>query len=196
MRTRALRDEYLSAMRAMTLEDAGDLLAARIPIETIAAVCPAPSKIRRQGERRYQPDASGGRAHIFPAMAIDPERPDLVEAEDPREAISTGAIVDLVAVGLKAPNRWALRVGAASVLGAIEPQLGLFANPVPVHRDVLAWLRSGCRGIVLLTRDPHEAGRILRSITVPQAEDEHHKAEIDRLLTMPFPLRSAAVVRA
>jgi hypothetical protein len=128
-------------------------------------------------------------------MAADPERPDRTEADDPRDVISTGWLVDLVAVSIKGPNRWALRTGAASVLGAVECQLGLFADPVPVHRDVLSWLRCGCRGIVILTQDPFQAGRILRQLTAPECEDTDHKAEIDRLMTMAFPLRSIAVVR-
>src|SRR5215470_3384147 len=122
-------------MRRMTLDDARELLAAGIPIEAITAVCPVPTRIRRTGRmgQRYEPDPVGGRAHVFPATVIDPGLRDLIEADGPREIVSTGSIVDLVAVDIKAPGRWALRTGAAVVLGAIEQQWG-FADPVPIHR--------------------------------------------------------------
>jgi hypothetical protein len=61
------------------------------------------------------------------------------------------------------PGRWALRRGRGAVLGAIPPQY-LEPEPVRVHRDVAAWLRAGCTGVVLLTRDPAAAGRILSQI--------------------------------
>ena len=189
-----LRREYLEQMRRMTLGDVHELLAAGIPIETIAAVCPAPTRIRLEGERLYCPHPDGGRAHVFPVTAVDPKDPDLIETDEPEKVISLGPIVDLIAVGIKAPGRWALRVGAAAVLGAVEHQFGLFTDPVPIRRDPLAWLRS-CRGIVLLTGDSHLAGHILRQLTAPQAEDPEHKTEIDRLLTFAYPLRSVAVVR-
>ena len=194
MRTAVLRDEYLGQMRRMTFEDCRELLDAGIPIEAVTTVCPAPIRIRLERERRYRPDPDGARAQVFPVMAVDPARLDLIETDEPAEVISRGSIVDLIALSTKAPGRWALRVGAAAVLGVVEHQFELFTDAVPVHRDPLSWLRS-CRGIVLLTSDSHLAGQILRQLAAPQAEDAEHKAEIDRLLTFAYPLRSVAVVR-
>jgi hypothetical protein len=194
MRTAALLSEYLAAMRAMTFPDLQELLVAGISIETVAAVCPARTRIRLKGERRYCPDPDGGRAHVFPVTAVDPTRLDLIETDEPAKVVSLGPIVDLMAISIKAPGRWALRVGAAAVLGAVEHQFGLFTDPVPIHRDPLSWLRS-CEGIVLLTGDAHLAGHILRQLTAPQAENPEHKAEIDHLMTFAYPLRSIALVR-
>src|SRR5215469_18982285 len=113
-------------MRRMTLDYVRELLAAGIPIEAIGAVCPAPTTIKFKG-RRYWPDPAGGPAYVFPATAVEPGQPYLLEADDPVWTVAAGPIVDLVAFSPFGPNRWALRTGAAIVLGAIEPQLGLFA---------------------------------------------------------------------
>ena len=195
MRSSDIRDEYLAAMRRMTLADAHELLAADIPIESVSMLCPAPTRVRLEAKRRYCPDPDGGRAHVFPVTSVDPARPHAIEADDCRKAISIGHIIDLMAVNIRAPGKWALRIGAATVLGAVEHQHGLFCEPVPIHRDVLDWLCSGCKGIVFLTPDPYERGRILRQLTAPQAGDLEHKAELDRLMTFAYPLRSIAVVR-
>jgi hypothetical protein len=58
------------------------------------------------------------------------------------------------------------------VLDAIPPQY-LEPDPVRVHRDVAEWLRAGCSGIVLLTRDRNKAQRVLRQIhRVDTADDK------------------------
>jgi hypothetical protein len=91
-------------MRTMTFEDLKELLASGIPIGAIASVCPAPTRIAFEANtnnRRYRPAPNGDRAHIFPAVAADPGRPDLIEADDPRDVIWTGCLVDLVAVSIK-----------------------------------------------------------------------------------------------
>src|SRR5262249_31791823 len=120
-------------------------------------------------------------------------RPEMIETTDPNEAISAGALIDLIAFSPAAPRRFALRCGAATVLGAIEPQY-LDPAPVPVHRDVTRWMRSGCRGIVLLRGDEHEARRILGQIARIEAEDDPHAPELGRLL-MPPPPQTIVVAR-
>jgi hypothetical protein len=181
----------------MTLGDAHQLIAQGIPIQAITAVCPAPTTIRLvdQAGERYEPDPEGHPAYVFPATTVDPAWPELLEALNPRDVISCGPIVDLVACSPAAPRRWALRTGAAITLGAIEHQYW-FPAPVPVHRDVVSWLRAGCKGIVLLTCDPYEASRVLRGVAVIEAEDEAHAAELRRLLYMPAPTTSTVVTRA
>ena len=37
----------------------------------------------------------------------------------------------------------------------------------------------------MLTRDPYEAGRILRQCEIVEVEDAAHKAELDRLINLP-----------
>jgi hypothetical protein len=182
----------------MTFGDVHQLIAQGIPIQAITAVCPAPTSIRlvdKAGER-YEPDPDGRPAWIFPATVVDPAWPELLEDLEPRDVVACGPIVDLVAFSPHAPRHWALRIGQALALGAIEPQWDRFPLPVPVHRRVVSWLRSGCCGIMLLTRDPHESSRVLRGIEVIQAEDKDHAAELRRLLYTPSPTHSTVVARS
>jgi hypothetical protein len=78
------------------------------------------------------------------------------------------------------------------VLGAIPPQY-LEPEPVRVHRDVAAWLRAGCAGIVLLTRDGAAISRILSQVQRADYEDAAHAAELSRILQerTPAPARAA-----
>jgi hypothetical protein len=75
-----------------------------------------------------------------------------------------------------APDRWALRRGIASWLGACEPQY-LDPDPVPVWRTPLGWLRAGCRGLVLLTEDKTDRYRCLSMLGSIVAEDQAHTAD-------------------
>jgi hypothetical protein len=95
-----------------------------------------------------------------------------------------GSIVDLLAFHPDAPGRWALRTGLAIALGVVELQ---HCRPalVLVHRDVLGWLHSECRDLVLLTSDQHEARRILLQIDTLEAEDQRHANHLNSLLTLP-----------
>jgi hypothetical protein len=192
MRSADLLHEYLAAMRVMTLDDAR-----AIPIKACAMVCPAPTCIRLVGGSlaRYEPNPGGVVvAHVFPVTTVDPDNPELIESERPDCIVSHGHVIDLCAVHPRTPQYWALRTGAATVLGAIEPQ-GMFCSPVPVYRTPVAWLRAGCRGIVLLTPNALERARILRQIGVLQAEDERHEGELVRLLSLPTPRHTSVIVR-
>jgi hypothetical protein len=177
--------EYLGSMRKMRLEDARQLMQQHgVPLRAIAAVCPAPTRVALDGDDRYKPNPAGAPAWVIPVCAVDPEMPEIIETDDPLGIVSLGPIVDLLAFHPAAPNRWALRLGLAGALGAIEPQ---YLDPVsvPAHRDVTAWLRSGCRGIVLLTRDAFKARRILAQVATIEAEDGQHAAELAALLVTP-----------
>jgi hypothetical protein len=182
-------------MKAMTLDDVRELVELGIPVATVSAVCPAPCTIRLTDEagERYEPDDDGDLAYVFPATTVDPAWPELLEAIHPIEVVASGPIVDLVACHPLA-SRHALRTGAAITLAAIEHQYW-FPSTVRAHRTVNAWLRAGCNGIVLLTRDPYEASRVLRGIEIIQAEDEGHAAELRRLLHMPLPTSSTVITR-
>ena len=184
-RPNRLLAEYLPAMRAMPFAKAEELAGMGIPWTAIAAVCPAPMRIviDRAGDR-FWPDDAGELGWVFPVAAVDPCCPELIESDDPLATVSTGAIIDLAAsFSPGAPGLWALRLGHATVLGAIPPQY-MAPPPVRVHRDITAWLRAGCNGIVLLTRDQDEAQRILRQIHRIDYEDD---AEQD---SSPAPFQS------
>lgn len=155
-----------------------------VPIEAITLVCPVPVRIARAGDR-YEPDTAGRPAWMAPVAVVEPQRLDVIEATDPDAVIRGGYIVDLVAFSLAAPRKFALRLGQGSVLGAIRPQC-CDPEPVPIHRGVLGWLQSGCRGITILTADAVEAGRILRQISRVVPEDSKHGEQIEELLrTLP-----------
>jgi hypothetical protein len=184
-------------MRRTTLDrDVEALRRHGVPMRAIATVCPAPMNIvlDRSGQL-YQPDEAGRPAWVFPICCANPDDSAAIEAADPLAVVATGPVIDLLAFSPLALRRWALRRGVATVLGAIEPQ---YANPdpVPIHRDVTDWLRAGCRGIVLLASEPHEAERVLRECSIIEAEDAPHAAELRRLLTPRPPARPAIRVRA
>ncbi len=164
--------EYLAALRTMPLEKARELAACGVPWTAIAAACPVPMRItiNRAGDR-YRPDEAGQPGWVMPVAAVDPGRSELIETGDPLAVITTGPFIDLAGAYLAAaPGPWALRRGHAMVLGAIPPQY-FEPEPVRVHRDVAAWLRAGCRGIVLLTRNRAAVGRILSQIERVDFED-------------------------
>jgi hypothetical protein len=193
MRATALTSEYIDPMRRMSLDDARRLMRHGVPLRAITTICPAPTRVVIDGNDLYRPDPSGQPAWIIPVSVVDPEIPELIEAVDPLGIVSLGPIVDLIAFHPAAPNRWALRRGLAPALGVIEPQCCDPAS-VAVHRDVTDWLRSGCRGIILLTRDPKEAGRILRQISCIEASDWNHAKELRRLLALPVPILPQVIV--
>jgi hypothetical protein len=196
MRSRDLVAEYCHSLRLMTFADLQALLAIGIPIATVRQVCPVPASIRLvdRGGERFEPDIDGAPAWVFPATCIDPRWPELLEALDPRRAVSGGEIIDLVAFSPAVPQRWALRTGDAITVGAIEHQYW-FPKPTQIHRNVVSWLRAGCEGVVLLTSNPYEAARVLRGIAVIEAEDKDHAAELQRLLHMPTPSNSTILTR-
>jgi hypothetical protein len=195
VRSHDLVAEYIRRMRAMTLDDARELMALGLPIRAITTVCPAPCSIRFTDAAclLYEPDCTGELAYIFPATTVDPEWPEQLEDIEPREVVSAGAVVDLVACHPQSP-RHALRAGQALTLGAIDLQ-SWHPDPVRVHRTVNAWLRAGCTGIVLLTRDPYEASRVLREIHTIEAEDRQHARELKRLLRTPPPIHTQITIR-
>jgi hypothetical protein len=160
------RREYLALMRRMPLSAAQELHSIYgLPWCSITLTCPVPTRVRFTDKARslFEPDEDGVTVWIIPASCANGARPEEIEAVDPLCCVGTGPIVDLVAFHPECRNRFALRTGAAVVLGAVEPQV-LGPDPVSVLADISDWLREGCRGIVLLTSDGHQRGRILRRI--------------------------------
>lgn len=133
--------------------------------------------------RRYQPHDRGEWA-LLVAIRGDPDGHS--ECDDPFASITSGLLLDIVAIPLRSPNDWALRRGSVTHVGAVEPQI-LGPDPVPVWRSPLAWLRSGCVGVALLTDDSREQASILRDLAGIISEDAAHGREIKALLERPFP---------
>jgi hypothetical protein len=182
MKTAALIEEYLVAMRRMTLDqDVSELKRHGATMRAIGTVCPAPAKIILDARGNlYQPHESGFPAWIFPVCCVDPRSPEMIEAADPLSAVASGPVIDLVAFWC-GPRGRALRHGVGTVLGAIPPQ-DHNADPVRVYRDPIGWLGGSCRGIVLLTDEPFEAQCVLRQCRWIEAEDATHAAELRRLI--------------
>jgi len=179
--------EYLDLMRRMPFAEAERLHNDfGIPWRALKATVPVPTRIRftDKAESFFEPYEDGKRAWIIPATCVDPERPEEIKAVNPLCVVAKGPVVDIVAFHPDSSKRFALRTGAAVVLGAVPPQL-LQPDPVLVFNDVTGWLKSGCNGIVLLTRDGHQCGRILRRIESPIGAHPAHVEAVKRWLALP-----------
>jgi hypothetical protein len=179
----ALADEYLSALRSTRLADLKPLIAASVSWQAITDAVPAHTRISVSTGNTFEFIEDGGSAFI---VSVKVETALTAEASDPIEAIRHGWIVDLVAFHPNYPGRWALRRGAAEWLGCIEPQY-LDPEPVPVWRTPLRWLRAGCRGVVLLSKERESQYRILSGLGAIVAEDQQHAAELRQQLGRPWP---------
>jgi hypothetical protein len=87
---------------------------------------------------------------------------DDMDAVDPRELVERGELLDLLAISLRPPHRWALRLGAVFFAGAAHAQL-LSPSPTRWHRHPLSWLRAG-DGVVALTDDAAQLARMLEQL--------------------------------
>jgi hypothetical protein len=140
--------EYCASLRRMPLSAAQELHSTfGIPWPSITATCPVPTRPRFADKARslYEPDEDGGAGWVIPATCVDPARPEEIEAVDPLDVVSTGPIVDLVAFHPHCRDRFALRIGHAVVLGAVDP-----AETQEMKRAPLHW------------RVPSGGGRIVR----------------------------------
>jgi hypothetical protein len=121
----------------------------------------------------------------MPIGVSDPQCPWDIEVTDPTAIVSTGPVVDLVAFSPSASGQWALRLGKAAALGAIPPQY-LDRDPVRLFRDVTDWLRGGCTGLVLLTRNEAILYQLLTTCRAGVvAEDDEHAAALRAILGWP-----------
>jgi hypothetical protein len=165
------RREYLGLMRRMPFAEAARLHNDfGVPWASIAATVPVPTRVRfaDKQETLFEPDERGRAAWVLPLTCVNPVRPEEIEALNPLCVVRAGPIIDLVAFHPARRNRFGLRIGNAVVLGAVEPQY-FEPDRVPVWADITDWLKSGCNGIVLLTNDAHQRGRILRRCAAVQA---------------------------
>jgi hypothetical protein len=178
------RREYLDLMRRMPFAEAERLHNDfGIPWRAIAAVVPVPTRIRftDKAGSLFEPYEDGKAAFVITATCCDATRIEEIEAVNPLCVVAKGPIVDLVAFHPDRRNRFALRLGNAVTLGCIEPQY-LQPGRVKVWTDITDWLRAGCSGLVLLTADCHQRGRILRHIESIEAD---HPDEVKRWLALP-----------
>jgi len=185
-----LRLEYLAALRSTEVRDLAPLFGAGVPRSAIAITMPAIDHVTVDGAL-YRPDPDGAAAFVMPVRADDPLTP---EALDPAEIIAEGPIVDLLAMHPRHPNRWALRTGAATWLGAVEPQR-MGPDIVHIHRTPLDWLQADCTGLVLLSPDRRDRYRLLASLTAIAAADESHAVELRDLLSRPWAAPPVIVAR-
>jgi hypothetical protein len=179
-----IADEYRRALLATKPDDLLPLSKNGISAQTITAVAPAIARITVTGPT-YQPDPCGGIAFLLPVRVESPVTP---EADDPVETIRIGSIVDILAFHPTYRFRFALRRDTGEWLGAIEPQ---HLEPPPVHvwRSPIDWLRAGCRGLVILSREPADAYRILTGCRGGiLVEDAEYAAELQAILERPWPL--------
>ena len=173
--------EYIAALRCTTTDDLQPLRDAGVDGAGLAfGMALARISVSRTGF--YQPDPDGGPAFLIPVRVENVLTP---EAADPVDAVRHGEIVDLLAFSPAFPRRWALRTGAATWLGAVEPQY-LNPSPTPIWRSPLHWLGSDCHGLVLLSRDKRDRYRTLTCLDAIVAEDEDHAAVLRKLLKQPW----------
>ena len=173
--------KYHMALRPTRFADLGPLRQAGVGGPGLA-VGPAFASIQ-VADGRFQLDRDGdAKAFVIPVRVGNPLT---AEVNDPIKAVRHGTLIDLIALSPAYPNQWALRVGNATWLGAIEPQF-LMPEPVPVWRNPLGWLRNDCRGLVLLSRDRAEQYRVLTVCDSIVAEDEQHAAELRGVLEHPW----------
>jgi hypothetical protein len=190
VKTRDLAREMRYAYAAMRVAEAEELIRAGIPAHIIDLYqMIGVTRIRLAGEL-YEPEPEGGRAFISPILAHLPDTP---ESSDPWAFARFGSLVDLIAWDPAHPHKWALRTGAASWLGCIPPQY-IEPEPVRIWRSPLAWFRSDCTGLALVTRERPEAYRLLANLRGGIiAEDHHHAAEILDVLQHPWPAPRVSV---
>jgi hypothetical protein len=142
----------------------------------------------------FRPDPAGVQAWVIPVTCVDPGQPEEIETCDPLGVVKCGQVIDLLAFDPECPRRFVLRTRLAPVLGAIEPQY-CDAPAVRIYRDVTDWLKNQCQGLVLLTDDPFQAGRIIRRINAIAAEDSRHAEELRERWVLPsYPLAFTTVI--
>lgn len=193
MNTIDLLAEMRAARKALSAEHRAELLSAGIPLDIVRLYPLIGAELVLVKAGMYRPDPDGLPAFITPVLVDNAASP---EAAHPLVyARHLGECVDLVAWHPAHPDLWALRLGVATWLGCIEPQY-CDPDPVAMRRSPLAWLRAGCDGLVILSRHPPDAYRILTDCQSIVAEDETHAAELRKLVRQPWPLpRIAAAIR-
>ena len=178
-----LVSEWRAARAAFTPEHRQALLDLGVPASLII-LFPLVGAVRiATTSDTYQPAEDGELAFVTP-VRVDPDDAPIDRLYHPSpDAITRGGeIVDMVAWNPVHPDRWALRIGAATSLGHAD---SCSERPAPVRRSPLSWLQGGALGIVPLTRDHLDVQIILLSLYSIQAEDAAHGREIRAILRRP-----------
>lgn len=140
MSTIDLDRELAAAIRALESRHVDELVAAGVDRLDIGLGLVGIARGRVEGDQ-FAPADEGGFAFVTPVRT---HYPLSFETPIPASALRVGDIIDLVYWHPDYPSAWAVRTGAAEVLGLIEPQ---YCDPEPteVWRGPLGWLQAGCR---------------------------------------------------
>jgi hypothetical protein len=185
MKTAGLATEMRHALRSLVRSGVEELIRLLLGVPAVLIShfqMVGLARVREYRGMLYEPDQNGRWAYITPVCV---QYPDTPESTHPDLYRLVGNLIDLVAWDEQLPNQWRSRVGAASWLGAIEPQ---HCNPEPVRvwSSILSWFRANCRGLVILTRERPEIFRLLAGCVEIHAEDEEHATELRNILAHPF----------
>lgn len=185
MKAADLEAEHRAALKNLKTADAQELVdQLEVPYFAVVIyqmVGILPIRLDKTGTL-WEPDHEDGKrfAYITP-LRID--RPETALARDPWATARCGEIADLIAWDPRAPQRWALRVGASAWLGSIP-----WGEPFPaiIRASPLSWLKADLDGLVLLTRDPVQVRSILGEFEYGiHAENELLAAQLTKLVATP-----------
>lgn len=146
----------------------------------------------------HRDHVSGGVLSLLVAVRAEDGADEDITHPVPRWCVLQGPeIIDLVAMPLGAPHRWARRTGLARTLGRIP-----FLEPkaqVRVHRTPAGWLQGDGSGIAILEAKCGAVASILHACTGDiVADDAGHARELhataSRVLPIPR-IRVAAPTR-
>ena len=131
---------------------------------------------------------SGGVLSLIVACrAVDGEDDDITHPVPRWCALQGPMLIDIVAMPLTAPHRWARRTGLARTLGRVpymEPRSG-----VRVYGSPTAWLRGDGSGIALLERESGGIASILHACTGGiVGDDAEHARELHAIASRPTPV--------
>jgi hypothetical protein len=137
---------------------------------------------------------SGGVLSLLIACRADDEDDDDITAPVPRwPSLHGAALIDIVAMPLTAPHRWARRTGLARTLGRLP-----FMEPravTRVYRSPARWLLGDGGGIVILEHERGMVASIVRACSGGiEADDADHARALNDIRSRPvrFPAIRAA----
>ena len=94
-------------------------------------------------------------------------------------------VIDLCAWSIEDPFRFATALERADIAGECWLTAGCHPDDVlRVHRTPLAWMKSGCDGVVILRRD-YDASKFGQWWGRIAGEDQRHADELARVLCRP-----------
>lgn len=114
---------------------------------------------------------------IVACRAVDDQDDDITHPNPRWCALQAPDLVDIVAMPLAAPHRWARRTGLARTLGRVP-----FLEPravVRIYRSPTSWLSGDGAGISILERERGAVAAVLRACSNGiEADDAAHAREI------------------